>query len=391
MRLSTLVRPVFHPVCSALVLGLALAMPAAALDTSARAALVVDHATGTVLLSKNAELPLPPASMSKLMTLNMLFEALKDGRLELSDTFRVSTKAWQMGGSKMFLREGNEVSVEDLIHGIIVQSGNDACVVVAEGLAGSEEAFALRMTQRARELGMMDSVFANSTGWPHPDHRMTAEDLVTLATRLINEFPQYYPFFAETSFTWDGIEQQNRNPLLGLNVGADGLKTGHTEEAGYGLVGSAMQEGRRVTFMVTGLDSARERLVESERLINWAFREFASREVYAPGTTIAEADVWVGARATVPLVSDGGVMAVIPWTQADNLTARVEYDGPLKAPIAAGDVVAELVLSVPEIGETRYPLQAGAAVAEGGFVKKLEASARILGAQAIDMAFGDSN
>ncbi len=371
------------------LLALALtATPATALDTTARAALMVDHQTGTVLLSKQADAALPPASMSKLMTLYMLFEAMDQGRLALGDTFRVSTKAWQMGGSKMFLREGQEVSIEDLIRGVIVQSGNDACVVIAEGLAGSEKAFAERMTRRARELGMLNSTFANSTGWPHPDHRMSAEDLVHLATRMIRDFPQYYPYFAETTFTWDGIEQDNRNPLLSLDIGADGLKTGHTEEAGYGLVGSAQQDGRRVTFMLTGLESNRARLVESERLINWAFREFAAKEIFAPNVPMATADVWMGTARSVDLVAAEGITAVLPWAERDKITAWVEYTGPLEAPVAAGQQVAELVLSVPEIGETRYPLSAASDVPRGGFVTKLEASARILAGRALQAALG---
>ncbi|NNU80395.1 D-alanyl-D-alanine carboxypeptidase [Halovulum dunhuangense] len=359
-----------------------------ALDTSARAALVIDHDTGTVLLSKNADTPMPPASMSKLMTLYMLFEALQDGRLALDDTFRVSERAWRMGGSKMFVNVGDEITVENLIRGIIIHSGNDACVVVAEGLAGSEEAFSQRMTVRARELGMLDSVFANSTGWPHPDHRMSARDLVTLATLLIREFPQYYPYFAETEFTWEGITQSNRNPLLGLGIGADGLKTGHTQEAGYGLVASGERDGRRVTLMVTGLDSEQARLTETERLMNWAFREFAVQELYGPDVPITNARVWLGAEREVPLVSKTGITAIVPWAAQNDIRAWVEYQGPLEAPVAAGQTVAELVLAVPEIGETRYPLQAMAPVPEAGFLRKVEAAATILFDKARTAAIG---
>lgn len=363
-----------------------LSSPASALDTEARAALVMDHNTGTVLLSKNADQAIPPASMSKLMTLYMLFEALQEGRLTLTDTFRVSEKAWRMGGSKMFLNQGDNVSIEDLIRGVIVQSGNDACVVIAEGLAGSENEFAIRMTQRARELGLNASTFANSTGWPHPDHRMSAEDLVNLATMLIVKFPEYYPYFAERTFTWEGIEQDNRNPLLGIDIGADGLKTGHTEEAGYGLVASAEQAGRRITMMVTGLPTTRARLIESERLLGWAFREFAERELFAPGTMIAEADVWLGDALTVPLVSSEGVRTLIPWADREEMAVWVEYDGPIAAPIEAGQTVAQLVVSTPGIGEARYPLAAGAAVPEGGFMTRFQASARILFDRALEAA-----
>ena len=376
-----------RPIVLMLLLAMA-AIPARALDTAARAALVVDHETGTDLLAKNADTPLPPASMSKLMTLFMVFEALQEGRLSLDDTFRVSVKAWQMGGSKMFLREGNEVRIEDLIRGVIVHSGNDACVVLAEGLAGSETAFAQRMTKRARELGMMDSTFSNSTGWPHPDHRMSARDLVTLARLIIDRFPEYYGYFAEQTFTWDDIEQSNRNPLLGLGLGADGLKTGHTEEAGYGLVGSAEMDGRRITFMVSGLSSSQERLNESERLLNWAFRDFAVEELFPADTAIASADVWLGAKKTVGLVAEVPVEAVIPWQERANVETWVEYEGPVEAPIAAGQEIAELVISIPGLSERRVPLRAAADVAAGGFVTRFTAAAGVLAARAQEMVLG---
>ncbi len=378
-----MIRQVFAAL-SALLLA---AAPAAAIETSARAAMVVDHATGTVLMKKNADTPLPPASMSKLMTIYMVFEALDQGRLSLDDTFRVSEKAWQMGGSKMFLRAGDDVTVEELLRGVIVQSGNDACVVLAEGLAGTEDAFSRQMTRRARELGLTDSVFANSTGWPHPEHRMSARDLVRLAGLIIERFPQYYPYFAESTFTWEGIEQSNRNPLLALDIGADGLKTGHTEAAGYGLVGSAVQDGRRVTMMVTGLDSARARLVESERLLDWAFREFAVREMFAAGEPLAEAKIWLGAAPAVPLAAAAPIEAVVPWTERENLTLRVEYDGPVPAPVAAGDTIAELVIEAPGLEPVRHPLVATADVAAGGFVTRLRTAAGVLFDRAMTAAF----
>ena len=370
------------------VLAILAVSPASALDTNARAALVIDHNTGTVLLEKNAETPLPPASMSKLMTLNMVFEALKDGRLSLDDTFRVSVKAWQMGGSKMFLREGEEVRIEDLIRGVIVQSGNDACVVLAEGLAGSEEAFAIRMTQRARELGMMNSTFANSTGWPHPDHNMSARDLVFIARRLIDDFPEYYGYFAEESFVWADIEQDNRNPLLSLGIGADGLKTGHTEAAGYGLVGSAQQDDRRITLMITGLDSTRERLVESERLMTWAFREFYGRTLFGQGETVIRADVWLGEADGVDLVPVRDITAVIPYADRASIKLSVAYDGPLEAPLSRGDKVADLLVETPTLGVSRFPLTVAQDVPRGGFVTRLTAATRVLADQILTTALG---
>ncbi len=361
-----------------LLSGSVLAGAALAIDTIARSAMVIDHDTGTVFLRKNAEEPLPPASMSKLMTLYMVFEALAEGRISLDDEFRVSTKAWQMGGSKMFLREGNSVSIENLIHGVIVQSGNDACVVLAEGLAGTEEEFAHRMTVRARELGMLHSTFANATGWPHPDHRMSAEDLVFLATRLIRDFPQYYRFFGELEFEWADIVQKNRNPLLTLGIGVDGLKTGHTEEAGYGLVASAARDGRRVTLMISGLNSERERLEEGEKLLNWAFREFFSQALYEAGEPVIEAEVWLGEEKTVPLVPDRDLAAIVPYFGKDDLAVEVVYVGPIEAPVEKGAELGTLVVTAPEIGETRFSLVAGADVARGGFLRRVETSAQVL-------------
>ncbi|MEL6678290.1 MAG: D-alanyl-D-alanine carboxypeptidase family protein [Pseudomonadota bacterium] len=378
-----MLRPALVSLTFALV---ALPAQAQTIDTAASSALVVDYQTGAVLLSKNADVPLPPASMSKLMTLNMLFEALASGRLGLDDTFRVSTRAWQMGGSSMFLREGEQVKIIDLIRGIIIHSGNDACVVVAEGLAGSEEAFARRMTERARELGMEDSVFTNSTGWPHPGQRMSAEDLVFLGDRMVREFPQFYPYFVETEFTWDGITQQNRNPLLYMNVGGDGLKTGHTEEAGFGLVGSAAQGDRRIVFLISGLETSRDRSVESERITSWAFREFETRVLFDEGTRIAEADVWIGERPTVGLVADGPVLATLPRADRDETVARIVYDGPVQAPITAGQHLADLIIEAAHVEPITVPLYAEEAVAEGGFVTRFTAASGLLIEDLLEMA-----
>jgi D-alanyl-D-alanine carboxypeptidase (penicillin-binding protein 5/6) len=358
-------------------------LPAAALDTAARTALVVEHLTGAVLLEKNADMPVPPASMSKLMTLNMLFEALADGRLGLEDQFRVSKRAAEMGGSKMFLSEGSRVRVADLIRGIIVQSGNDACVVVAEGLAGSEEAFARKMNERAPQIGLRDSHFTNASGWPEAEHRMSARDLVTLARRMIRDFPQFYPYFAETEFTWEGIVQKNRNPLLFIpDMGADGLKTGHTEEAGFGLVGSALRDGQRVVFMIAGLGSMREREEEAERLVSWAFREFRNVRLYEKGAVLAEAEVWLGDAATVPLVAPRDILATLPWGDGQ-VSLRVVYAGPVPAPIAEGAEIGRLVIEAAGLKPVEVPLVAGRAVEAGGYLVRLEATARALATQVI--------
>ncbi len=358
---------------------------ALAFETQARAAWVYDMTTQTVLMDKNGETPLPPASMSKLMTLNMLFEALHDGRLKPSDTMPVSEKAWKKGGSKMFVKPGDRPTVDDLIHGIIINSGNDACVVVAEGMAGSEEEFARRMTLRAQELGMTNSTFANASGWPAPDHKMSTHDLGLLAVRLIEEFPEYYPYFALTEFSYQGrvpANSQNRNPLLRIRGGdwmADGLKTGHTEEAGYGLVGSAVhQNGRRIVFVITGLPSDQSRAEESEAISNWAFRDFAMKSIAKTGTRVAEAEVWMGDATTVGLVPAEDISRLIPVTAQNNITAEVIYSGPLQAPIAKGAEIAELVVRVPGLPDSRVPLVAETDVAKGGFGTRLSTAASAL-------------
>ncbi len=359
---------------AALIAVVSLSLPAHALDTAARSAMVIDMSSGAVLLEKNVDTPLPPASMSKLMTLNMVFEALQQGRLSLDERFRVSVKAWKMGGSKMFVREGDRIRIEDLIRGVIIHSGNDACVVLAEGLAGSEDAFALRMTERARELGMDKSTFANATGWPHPGHRMSARDLIFLTQRMINDFPQYYHYFAETEFTWDKVTQKNRNPLLYLDIGADGLKTGHTEEAGYGLVGSAKRADRRIAFIISGLDSAKARSVESERLATWAFREFKTGKIANAGQIVGEADVWIGGADTVPLAPKGDVIATAPYGELDGMKVSIRYDGPIEAPIALGQPIAELVVEAPGLPPVSTPLVAAAAVERGGLISRVTAA-----------------
>ena len=350
------------------------ALPARAFDTLARAAWVYDVTTGTVLLAKNADEPLPPASMSKLMTINMLFEALKDGRVRLDDTFAVSSKARAMGGSTMFLNETDRPTVEELIKGIVVNSGNDACVVVAEGLAGSEEEFAKKMNERGRDIGLTHSTFANSSGWPHPNQRMSMRDLGVLSVRLITEFPEYYGYFALTEFEHDGRAPDNRfnrNPLLSMGIGADGLKTGHTEEAGFGLAGSAVQNGRRIVFVISGLKDATERAEESQRIVNWAFREFALTTVAPGGARIAEAAVWLGAASRVGLVAEKDVQILLPSLAREGLKGEVVYTGPVEAPITAGQKLADLVIEVPGMDAVTVPLVAEQAVAKGGFSTRL--------------------
>jgi len=330
---------------------------------------------------------MPPASMSKLMTVNMLFEALKDGRVSMDTTFAVSAKAKAMtaaGGSTMYLQESDRPTVEDLIHGMIINSGNDACVVVAEGLAGSEEAFAAQMTERARALGLENSTFANASGWPDPGQRMSMKDLGLLSVRLIEQFPDLYPVFSETEFNYKNrapANAHNRNPLLELNIGADGLKTGHTEEAGFGMVGSVKQGERRIVFAISGMASAKERAEEAERIATWAFREFALKTVAKAGVQVATANVFMGDASTVGLVPAEDIRLLVPALAHDGLSAQVVYTGPISAPIAKGAEVAQLVISVPGLPDHQEPLVAETDVAKGGFVTRLLTAADVLRAK----------
>ena len=353
---------------------------APAFETLATSAYVRDLTTGMVLLDKNADEALPPASMSKLMTLLMLFDAIRDGRVSLDTTFTVSPRAHAMGGSRMFLELRDRPTALDLIRGIAVLSGNDAAVVVAEGLGGSEEAFARMATARARELGMRSTTIANASGWPDPNHRMSKRDLGLLAEYLITEHSEFYRYLGEKEFTWNGITQPNRVPLLGAGVGLDGLKTGHTSEAGYSLTGSAMQNGRRIVFAFGGLTSAEDRLRTAEAIINWAFRQFALYEITTKGTELAQAPVWLGTQDTVSLVAGADARTLVPALGPRDVTARAVFDSPVPAPIRAGDPVGTLIVEVPGAGTTRIPLLAGEDVAEGGFMVRARASAtRLMG------------
>lgn len=353
----------------------------AAYETQATAAFLYDVTTDTVLFEKNADVPLPPASMSKLMTLYMLFDALRDGRVTLDTTFGVSTKARLMGGSTMFLDETDRPTVESLIKGIIVQSGNDACVVVAEGLAGTEDAFARQMNTMAPEIGLTNSTFANSSGWPDPTHRMSMKDLGIVATRLITDFPEYYKYFALEEYDFDGRSPSNRfnrNPVLGLGLGADGLKTGHTEEAGYGLVGSAVQGDRRIVFVFTGLQSQADRRQEAEAMINWGFRQFVEKNLAKAGDVVMEIPVWLGDHQRLNAVAESDIELLVPAIGGETVETRVEYRRPLEAPIAAGDEVAELVVTAADMPEKRIPLVADRDVVRGGFLPRIRASAYVL-------------
>ena len=347
--------------------------------TKAKAALVIEVSSGAVLLEKNADTPLPPASMSKLMTLFMVFEALEKGVITLEDKFPVSRYASSKKGSSMFLRQGEQVSVENLIRGVVVQSGNDAAVALAESLAGTEDVFAQRMTRRAEEIGLTNSTFANATGWPHPKQRMSVRDLALLSHLIITRFPEHYKIFAETKFTWDDIPQTNRNPLLDRNIGADGLKTGHTEEAGYGLTASAIRDGRRVIVVIAGLKTKSDRLHEAEQLVQWAFRAFETRQLYKKGEALPQhANVWLGASKTVPLAPTRDVVVTAPIGALDKVEVKLRYDGPVAAPISVGQEIGRIEIKVPDLPTVHVPLAATKAIGPGGFLTRMEAVANML-------------
>ena len=362
-----------------LLIGLGSALPLAqAIEVRAREAIILEASTGTVLLEKDADALVPPASMSKIMTVYKLFSHIKDGRLSLDDKLPVSEKAWRMGGSKMFVEVGTQVAVRDLLRGIIVQSGNDACIVVAEALSGSEDAFARDLTDLAREIGLTESTFANATGWPHPNHRMTARDLAILAHRTIEDFPELYKIYSETEFTYSDIRQGNRNPLLYKSLGADGLKTGHTNEAGYGLTASAAQGDRRVILVIGGMQSAKARAEEAERLIGWAFREFKTYQLFEASETVEDAAVWQGTRATVPLVVSDAVRVTMSRGARKGMTVKARFQEPVPAPIEPGQELGSLIVETESGQPQSYPLLAGAAVERLGPVARLWSSVKYM-------------
>jgi D-alanyl-D-alanine carboxypeptidase (penicillin-binding protein 5/6) len=352
---------------------LAGAWPAAAaprFETKAKHALLMDAETGTVLFQKAADEPMPPASMAKLMTMLVVFEALKTGALSLDTEFMVSENAWRKGGansggSTMFAKLGSSIKLSDLMRGIIVQSGNDACIVVAEGMAGTESTFADLMNAEARKLKLENSHFTNATGLPDPDQHVTAHDLAAIARHIIYDFPQYYEIYSETEFTWNKIRQHNRNPLLSMGIGADGLKTGYTEESGYGLVGSAVRNDRRLILVMNGLASEKERAEEARKLMEWGFNAFERINLFDRGQVVAEANVFGGDRATVPLVGKGPVDLFLPRGSRDLIKGRVVYQGPVPAPVDEGQEIGALriVLDGEILQET--PLYAAADVGIG--------------------------
>ena len=363
---------------SVLTAGLVLAGigSAVAIETQARNAILMDYDTGQYLYVKDHEKMVPPASMSKLMTVNMIFEKLKDGSLSLDDTFTVSERAWKLGGaasggSTMFLKIGEKVRVEDILKGILIQSGNDACIVAAENLAGSEDDFAEMMNKRARELGLNNSSFANSTGLPHPDQKMSVEDLAKLARHIIKEFPEFYHIFSEKYYTHNNITQGNRNPLLYSMPNADGLKTGHTEEAGFCLTASAKKGERRLIEVMTGMNSNKERSEEAERLMEWGFREFNNYNLLNKGQEIADIPVVFGNEKEVRLVVPETVKRTLKKSQAPKIKMTAVYDKPVKAPVAAGDKLGEVRIELDGQEMENVPLVADKNIEKLGFFGRI--------------------
>jgi D-alanyl-D-alanine carboxypeptidase (penicillin-binding protein 5/6) len=350
------------------------------LQTTAKQAVIIDYQTNTVLFEKNADERMPPSSMSKIMTAYMVFKEVKEGRLQLTDEFTVSEKAWRIQGSKMFVPLGGKVKVDDLLRGMIIQSGNDACIVLAEGIAGSEQAFAERMNEEAKKIGLTGSNFRNASGWPDPDHYMTTRDLALLSIKLVKEFPEHYKYYAEKDFTYGvdekgtPIKQGNRNPLLYKNTGADGIKTGHTEAAGYGLTASAVRDGRRVVMVLNGMPSMKNRAEESERLLDWAYREFGTYHVAKAGQVLDKADVWLGEQESVQLVAAQDVFVTLPRRARAQMKVTTSFDAPVPAPVKKGAEVGKLVVTAPGIEPIEAPLVAEADVAKLGFTGRIAAS-----------------
>ena len=353
------------------------AAPPSAFETKAKHAILMDADANLTLFEKDADTLAPPASMSKLMTLAIVFRELKAGRLKLEDEFKVTEHAWRTGGapsggSAMFAPLNTMVSISDLIQGITVQSGNDAAIILAEGIAGSEEAFAKQMTEYARTIGLETSTFVNATGLPAEGHLMSARELATLAHHLIYSYPEYYPFFGQKEFKYrDKFVFHNRNPLIAMEIGADGLKTGFIKESGYGLVASAKRSGQRLILVVGGLESAKDREAEARKLFDWGFKSFKPFRLFDEGQTVSDALVWGGTQHYVPLVGDGNINIILPANATGKVTASIVYEGPIKAPIRKGDQVAVLRVTSAESQATNdIPLYAGDDIDRSNFAMR---------------------
>ena len=339
-------------------------------QTSVPAALLLDPDNDSVLYEKNGDQLVAPASLAKLMTLEFVFNEIKQGHIKLDDEFPISENAWRKGGapshgSTMFAAIHSKVKLDDLIHGIIVDSANDACIAVAEALAGNEPEFGAMLTKRARQIGLEKSTFTNATGYSDPDLRVTAREMAALARHIMKTYPEFYPYFAEREFTWNNIRQQNRNPLLAMGIGADGLKTGETAEAGFNLVGSAVQDGFRLIVVITGARSEKERAEEARKMLEWGFHGFEARVLFAEGQTIGEAKVFGGNTRYVPLVAPGTIRLMMPRNGSERLLARIVYTGPVPAPVSKGQSIGKLKVWRGDKLALEVPLQAAEDVGKG--------------------------
>ncbi len=337
--------------------------------TKAKQAVIMDGLTGAVLFGKNENQLMAPASMSKLMTMTLIFEAIQSGRLDMKDEFYITKNAFKRGGSRMFARLGTSISLENLIQGVIVQSANDASVALAEGMSGTEEEFALAMTKRARELGLVKSTFVNATGWPDPQQKMTARELALLARHIIYKLSDYYRFYSQPDFTWNKITQKNRNPLLGGN-GVDGLKTGYTEEAGYGLVASAQRKGRRLILVVNGLETKSDRKVEARKLLDWGFRSFRNLKLFNQNETIGKARVWGGENFFINLVTKIPISILSNDKITQKVSAEIVYKGPIVAPVREGQEIGVLRIKTGDLVSQEVALYADRNVDRGSFLKR---------------------
>ncbi len=348
------------------------------IQTSAKQAIVIDYDTGMTLLEKEADTRMPTSSMSKVMTAYLVFEALKEGKLSLDEKLRVSEKAWRKGGSKMFVEVDKYVKVEDLLRGVIVQSGNDATIVLAEALGGSEDNFAMALTDKAHELGMKNSNFVNASGWPNPNHYSTARDLSILATALIRNFPKYYSYYGEKEFAFNNIAQRNRNPLLYRNIGADGIKTGHTEAGGYGVMGSGTKNGRRIILVINGLESNKARAQESAKLLDWGLNRFENHTLFKAGEKVESAAVVMGKSNALSLTVKNDITVTIPRISMKEFKVIAKFNEPLQAPIQKGDEIGTLIIDIPHMGPVEQPLYAAEDIEELGFFSKILSKAKLL-------------
>ena len=344
-------------------------------QTKAKQALLLDADTGTVLFAKEADAKIPPASLAKIMTMEVVFNQLKNGKLSLSDNFFVSENAWRKGGtssggSTMFAKLNSEIPLQDLIRGVIIQSANDGSIIIAEGLGGSEAAFANLMNERARKLGLNNSNFVNSTGLPAENQYVSIRDLAKLARHVITEYPNYYRYYSEPEFEWNKINQRNRNPLLPMKIGADGMKTGYTEASGYAIVGSAVRDGQRLITVLSGMESKKQRAEEARKILDWGFRAFEKIKLFDDGEVLGEASVYGGVKSGVDVVGKGPVEIYLPIGNRDKLVARIVYKGPIMPPVEEGAQVATLKVWIGDELSQEIDLYAGETVAKGGLKRQ---------------------